>query len=766
MLSLYGSFTVPNVPHVVVYRDDEEPLKFYMVSNKQRILRASPADGNEPMIELIAYLRDLDNVDVDDDNLERGHMQLTVGLEVTQQDQKRIRNFLRDRIRRESRRGYRFLRRLVRLGEPILSYAPLFVGGTAEATTFDEDLQSSADGASPILNTGPNSASFSYSLTQSGARFMKQALEDGVLPVRIQYNNHMLVARIPAIKIRIHGDRREFMREVERNAVTRTFSQTVQHKTIVGNTAMSSISTQKKTITFPPTLSLFRSTYQSLKIEIDDGDFRDADPDDNVAAELERLAFTVLENNILPTFFDPAIQSDEADDGEKEYWIKTETVTGKIDVTIQRRDVVQIAHNPSGMIGDSLSEQEVKDAVTLIDTSQPIQPVHRLNVHPNINFETDPIFAVRVLVNYREMDDFKDPPELISVNKDFMFQKGTTSHHHKFKLARTAEGEPKTTYRYRTTMIPKNMQGEVQFPSNDGWVNTSVENLVVSYSQFGHVKIDFVLGALPDEVLAVEATVTYPGSNIPGATQTLHLSREMPTSSYLHSTQSDEPIRPYKLRLVYVMDDGSKIELPETESNALVQTITSPFEDRLETTFIARGNFETELSSILVTAKYEDAENDLEEQTTFQLDSATRSDIWSVRQIDKTHDDFTYTVRVARQDGSDTVTQHSGVLGDVITVGPKGSDAIEVMVDAGLVDWNTFARVLVTVDYLDEENEVHHNKLFRFAPMSPELETWTILIADPAKRNLTVTKRFIGNDPADSITGEPEVTADPFILLR
>ena len=68
MLSLYGSFTVPNVPHVVVYRDDEEPLKFYMVSNKQRILRASPADGNEPMIELIAYLRDLDNVDVDANN--------------------------------------------------------------------------------------------------------------------------------------------------------------------------------------------------------------------------------------------------------------------------------------------------------------------------------------------------------------------------------------------------------------------------------------------------------------------------------------------------------------------------------------------------------------------------------------------------------------------------------------------------------------------------------------------------------------------------
>ena len=773
MLSLYGSFTVPGVPHVVIYRDDEKTKTFYMASARPEILRAPAADGGKPLIELIAYLRDLDALSVDEDQIERGHMQLTVGLEVSQADQNKIRAFLRQKIRDESRRGYMFLGRRVRLEEPTLSYAPLYVGGVAEATTFDEELQIAANGECPILNTGVNAASFSYGLTQSGARFMKQALDSGAFPITVFYKKHMMVARIPAITIRIEGDRREFWEEVKSKAVTKTYTRQKRVSTQVGGFKFVSVATQKKVVRIPPSFREFHETFHNLKVTIDDGDFRNADPSDDTAKMLEELAFTVLENNILPNFFEPALPADDEDEFDEDtkgrrYWVDEEKeFEGTIDVTFERSDVVQIEHAANGMIGGSLTEQEIKDAVTVLDLSKPITPVHRMKVHPNVNFDTDPIFAVKVLYEYKEMDEMRNPPALVTWKDEAFFQAGDTTHGKIYPLAQAADGSVKHAYRYRTivTMQSSSSAEAIHFPKN-GWINATDENLVISYKQFGHVKIDFLLSSMPEAVQSVEATVTYPGSNLPGAVQTLHLNRETPTGSYLLNTGSTDPIRPYRVQLTYVMDDETRISREEFESTALVQTITSPFEDRQETTFIARGNFEDELSSILVTAKYADPDNDLEEQETLQLDAMERSKVWAVRQIDKTRDDFTYTVRVARRDGSDSTTQHSGVLGDVITVGPAGSDSIEVMVDAGLVDWSKYARVLVTVDYHDAENDVHHNKMFRFAAMSPELETWRILIADPEKRDLVITKRYIGMDPADSVSEDPVTTADPFILLR
>ena len=88
MLSLYGSFTVPGVPDVVIYRDDETPRKFYMVAGKPRILRSDPRDpASRPMLDLIAYVRDLDRVNPATEDVERGMLQMTVGLEVSQADQ-------------------------------------------------------------------------------------------------------------------------------------------------------------------------------------------------------------------------------------------------------------------------------------------------------------------------------------------------------------------------------------------------------------------------------------------------------------------------------------------------------------------------------------------------------------------------------------------------------------------------------------------------------------------------------------------------------
>ena len=204
-------------------------------------------------------------------------MQMSVGLEVSPEDQARIRDHLRTVVRDEAARGYRFLALPVASREPELSYAPLFLGGTGKATTFDPSLQIAARGEAPISTTGMNVATFAYNLTESGARLMKQSLEQRTLPIFVSYEGLKLVARIPSVTIRIHGNRSEFVREVQEHMVALPY--------LIGGMAVT-----RMCWFMPVTMDGFRNTYQHLKVEVDDGDFREADPDDDVGGLLEGMA--------------------------------------------------------------------------------------------------------------------------------------------------------------------------------------------------------------------------------------------------------------------------------------------------------------------------------------------------------------------------------------------------------------------------------------------------------------------------------------------
>lgn len=756
MLSIYGSFTAPGVPDVVVYRDDENPLKFYMVSGTPRILRSVPGDpASAPMIDLVAWLRDF-AASGDTGDVERGHLQMTVGLAVPPADQNRIRTHLRAKIADESRRGYRFLGRPVRMGEPELGYPPLMLDGEAVATTFDPELQIAAEGTCPAMGNGVNTASFSYALTQSGARLMKQALEDGVFPVVVRYRNLDLVGRIPAVSIRITGDRSDILSEIRSRAVMRV------HLVHGGGLK------QRLVWYAPPTLSVLRSTVQSLRIEIDDGDFRDADPADNLTQELERMAMTVLESTILPSLFEQAIpaQDETEDEAGQGWWVPDEhtTVTGSIDISIRRRDVVRLPHNANGSIGGDLTPDEARAAVRVLDATQPIQPHQTLTVLPNINFGNDGIFNLKVLVDYDQFDERLN--RRILFRREFGFQHDTAPRRERFSLAMAADGAVKRGFRYRSEVTFRGSDRVVMHPPQGGWTQAEGEILVISYAQFGHVKVDLVLAPQPPEVVSVDVTLAYADATLQGAVQTISLSPAQPVASYLVNTGSNAPVQPYSVSKVFRLADGSTVVIPPVTANAASLVVTSPFEIMSETTFVARGDLAAEIEMMTVTATYADPAHDLVARTTLVLNAAQRTRVWAVRQVDKDARHFDYTLRVLRRNGSEAVSQHQALLGEVVTVGPSGAAALEVLVDAELVDWARFVRVLVTLAYDDPANGLSLRKPMMFTDTGAKQQTWTPLIADPARRDLRVTVRRIGRTPGDDLADPETTTDDAFIILR
>lgn len=756
MLSLYGSFTVPDVPDVVIYRDDENARKFYMVSGKPQILRSDPRDpASRPMIDLIAYTRDHSQPTPASDDVERGLMQMTVGLEIAQADQDRIRAHLRRRLTDEVTRGFRFLGILLRLGEPELGYAPQFIGGTATATTFGAELQIAAQGTCPILATGINSASFSYQLTQSGARLMRQTMEQGALPIQVRYEGLMMIARIPAVTIRIRGDRREFLEEARQHAFLR------QHVTFGG------LIVHRLVWYAPPSLSSFRDTHHSLTIEIDDGDFRDADPSDDLTQELEKMALTILQNNILPSFFERAIPAEDETDDEagRGYWFRETTeVTGSVDVTISRRDVVQVEHGANAILATDLTPAQAAGAIRYASLSQPNIPVMTLTVVPNLNFAIDPILLVNVFIDYDEFDDIKN--QRVRVQRQVRLSRDDGPQQFRFDLAMGPDRAAKTGYRYRTVVHFTGTMVTAEHPPAGGWNQGTGELLVISYAQLGQVKVDLLLAPMPPEVASVEVTLTYPDPTARGAVKTISLSPASPTGSWLVSLPAGGAIRPYRVERTYRMADGSTLTLPPEENAAETLTITSPFEARVLTTFVGRGNFDTDVQAIIVTAVYADAAHDLTERITLTLDGSRRTETWTVRQVDKDLVRFDYQVRVLRRNGSETTASHAGTLGGTITVGPTGSDAVEVIVDAEMVDWARFARVMVTLEYEDPAHGISLRKPLLFSDTGHLVQSWSWLVADPARRAFRYTVRRVGRSAADDLIEPPVETDDPFVVLR
>ena len=167
-----------------------------------------------------------------------------------------------------------------------------------------------------------------------------------------------------------------------------------------------------------------------------------------------------------------------------------------------------------------------------------------------------------------------------------------------------------------------------------------------------------------------------------------------------------------------------------------------------------------------VNSPYADPGHHLTELATRTRHRAIRSSAWTVRQVDRDRTRFDYQVKVLRQDGSESTTAHTGILGDTITVGPSGAGSVEVIVDTELVDWTRFARVMVTVEYEDPAHGISLRKPLLFADTGEKVQTWSWLIADPARRGFRYTVRRVGRDAADDIIEPPVETDEPFVVLR
>ncbi|HST64934.1 MAG TPA: hypothetical protein VLM05_07075 [Mycobacteriales bacterium] len=754
MLSLYDPIVVPGVEQVVLHRDDELTHRFYLLTDKATLVRDS---AGAPLFTFMLYARDVDRLAEDDREVERGYLALSTQVSVSAADQQKILAYLRAKLADELARQRPFLGRPLTTAEPELAYPPLWTEGGVELVTVPTAMSPFSAGSKEPSLVGTNVAVFAQQLDQEGAEFLRQSLLQGKAPALVNYRLHY-AARIPSIRIRITGDRAAFYEEIKRHYSYVSWARTDTHYWFYD------IRTLQEIRTTIDTTDSWDRTFQSLKMTVEDGDFR-ADAGSDVTTKLTELAFAVLKDTVLPSFF---ADKWAPSDAEKASGFSHNS-TGTVDITFEQSSVIAQGINPSGILGQELTAADVAANTVWIDLSQLAFPELDVTVNANVDFAADPIYALKVFLSYDAEDETRDDPARpgshprVKAAKELTFRSADTPGRWRQIMAKSADGAPKDTYSYWSELVYKDTGKRIRVPAT-GMLDTQERQLIISYARLGFVKVDLLLGSLPPAVEFVDVAVRCPTATGSDATQTFTLTREQPTASYFTYTGKDAETTPYFYTVTHNLAGGQRMALPEQTSTAATLTVTNPFQFSVTTHFVAAGDF-SQLAQIIVDAHYEDGPHDFRQDFHTELAKAGASADWLLQLRDPEQREFSYVASVLRTDGTRVdLPPATARLGGSVFVGTGGVAPLNVQV-VNTVDWTKYQVAVVSLRHDDTTSRLHQSKEFVLHPGDTTDPEWLILLQDPAEDGFDYRVRLVGVDRKDSSDTGWVSTKDPVVFV-
>lgn len=772
MLNFLNHFTVPGVEHVTIFNDDQDPKLFYMVPELPSLLKRE--DGT-PSFSLISFARDFTLLADKASALptaetEGGLLQLTTSLEVSQEDQQKIRSYLAGdggRIPRPRLSGKRIL--LMRAGAPggdiKLSY-PTWVDGTVAFHLFPsggETFVKALEGSEKPSLVNSNLASYTALLGQEGLRLIRNAVEEGWSPGTINYSVSF-VARIPNLRVHVWGESHDVYNEIK------------EHCTVV-ETYRSGGST--RTYQFPQVSSLseMRDISANLHIEYNQDDFRGASAagGEDPTKAVEDLVFTIVQQMVLQKFlspgFEPGLKAEklgtdplahgggEKMPGGNQLWLKDfeQSMNVSIDFTFEGATNFVVEKHPNSELFAVIDKEQVKKSIIEADLSKPYFTLLDVPVQVTADFDRDPIAAIKVFLEY-DQEDEQGGGRKRQV-EEFLFDSNDDRYFFRVVMARRPDGTPKDEYSYRSQIIYKaSAKSEDLAP-----VTTTDRNLIIGYDQLNCVNVAVYWGAIPtDAVQQVQVSFRYPGVDLPSATADVVLRLDAPQASWFTYT-GDQASREYEYDITFFMADGQRVTVPTQRSSTQRLIVNAPFEDKLNATFVPQGAFPP-VASIVVTTKYTDGDYDKSDVHSFT--NAAETWAWSIDLRDRSKREFTYKVDVTYADGSSDAGEFVPGTEGTILVGDIARDMLQVEVVPTLLDLTKWKLVIVRLSYDDGAGTTAEQviQLTAATPAPPELK-WTIPVKDATKRSFFYQIQAFGNAGEKHLVDRTETT-DPLLVLE
>lgn len=779
MLNLFNSFRVPGVDDVEIFHDDTEDDLYWMLPEVPTIHRG---EGNKPAFHLLAFARDFtlmadEATQLPPGELEGGLLSMTTQLVVSQEDQQKIRSHI------QGGGGGpvpRFRDGLVRIllpqaiTKPIRLAYPTYVDGSVEFGLLPGDaptfVKGTAGSKKPTLS-GSNLATYSALLGQEGVRLLRHSLEDGNRRAAATINYAVtFLARIPSVTIRVTGNMSDVYQEIKEHCTV--------HEWYSQNGAVS-------TWTYPQVSSLqeLKTMTTSLKIEIDT--VQDVSPEAAAAGDaskaIEAMALNVIQTQIMPRFFAPGLTPGLVTEklgtdplahapgktgpaaNNNQMYLKnfTQEMNGSIDVSFTARSTVKVNRYPNTDLMTLLTPDEFAASVSQADLSTPYFSLLDVPVRVTANFDTDPIAAIKVFLDYDQKDD--KTGEVKKKTEEFLFDTNEDVFYFRTIMARDAENRPKDTYRYRSQIVYKATAKTEDIAE----VETRDRNLLIGYDRLGCVQVKALLGAMPPGVVErTQVHFRYPGLSSPTAEADVFLTETVTEGAWFTYTGGN-PSREYEYQVTYFMKDGQQLEMPVARSSNERLVVNAPFEDRLAVTFVSQGVFPP-IANIVVSARYVDKDADYDVMEVHTLQAAGETWAWQVNLRDKTKRTFDYKVDVNFADGSSASQDWTPGEEGTVNVGQVTRELLQVEVVPTLLDLTKWKLVIVRLKYTDPANGLDISRDIQITATGvtpPDGLKWAVPIKDPARRAFTWSAQAFGVDGSKVDVPATE-TVDPLVLLQ
>jgi hypothetical protein len=780
MLSLFDSFVVPGVEYVTMYKDDQDPNLYYMLPEYPRMTLAG--DGG-PQFNLVIFARDFRlfkdaAADLSRTETEGGLITMTTELSVSEEDQAKIRDYIaggggplgiRSLFFGPSVFRYEMLVRP--LSNAIRLAYPVWVDGKVQFTLIpaagDTFVKATAGSDKPSL-MGSNLANYQALLGQEGVGLFNAMVGKGWTPGMVSYSVTFL-ARIPSLTVSVTGSMTDTFQNIRDNFCTPyNYYGRLYYRLILPFNDLQQI----------------RNKVASLTIDVSGTDFPSDNPDKSIASDVEQkltdLAMDVIKNFLTNQFFTTFNQlgaqgssgsSDSSDssggppptDG---LFLQnfSQTQTNTIDFHINYNENVPVTKNPSRALLDIIPADQVTKRIIQADLSHPYFQILDVTVRVTADFETDPIAAIKVHIEYNQTDETGGGQK--AQTQEFGFLTGQEVFRFQQVMAKAADGTPKDTYTYWS---------EIQYKASEKDDKTTPQTvndriLVIGYNQLNCIRVQASWGAIPaDTISRVSVHFNYPDPTLNLATQQkdVSLTPTNVTDSWFTYTGGNPSIE-YEYQVSYFLTAGQRMDMPVQKSKSSTLIVDSPFEDMLTVTFVPQGQFPP-INTVMVSARYTDPGDGYTESAVHQFTALTDTWTWTVRLHDKTKRAFQYKTDITYVDGSsDAGTWLDGAEGTILVGAMGGRKIMEVDVIPAMLDLQKqWKLVIVKLKYEDPANNVSVDKVFQIsAANAGDQFAWKFPIMDPKQQKYSYEVDAYGFDGVANKVVGPLQTDNQALVLQ
>lgn len=751
MLSLMDPVELEDL---VVFRDDEDPRKFYLLPD-QPVIPLDDEGGPE-----FLFIKYLDVAEEADRDVMGGWVQFRSVLTIAPDRRQRVIDALRTRLQQEKAAGRKPFGKVIDSTEPLLA-SPLWSDGQVALSTFqagEGKLVRHATGSVAADLAGDLGASFGLELDRHGAEIFWDAFEhrnERRLPILISYQL-TYKARVSA-KLSIEARRDVIHQEIWNAArpyrlLTAPFVRYVPlaFSGTFNRTALTTLQAAHPVRLVPmlprPRLrEVIHKTISTGKIQVRiETDQAGGGEDEQKVRELMfKIATEVLSDRVIPALFGDGTTSpgagseDDAKAGEELLEIKDDggDSSSIFSLTLDHQSTVDRTVNPNGAVHLMLGTPEAMDAcfrqLRLADGFFNVMKVTASTA--GVNFERDGIDSIHVFFRYEQQDEEHPAREWVRRSSDGMLRSETDALHWRFDTARNASGGHKNEYEYKMEVFYR--EGP---PSSTGWVRRSDRMLTITPRAMGALRVELVLTAPENVVDSARVTLRHRAAGGEQFETSLELSPTANKRTWFQFTgdlTGDDLHAPEYTYQIRYRVAGGEIVMPWTRSTAQTLEIPGPFRKVISFILRPQGSFEG-VSAVSGDIVYEDTEHEYRVQKSFQLESLTSSFQFDVPVLEGGPEVARWRARVNRQDGS----AQDLAPGE----GPPGTIWLGTETD--------FLTVQVIPDLLDFEQDVQLVvvQLSYGADSSPQRQTFTFSKAAHAPQTWRVGKRNGGPDRYDA----------------